>query len=214
MKTAVVAGATGLVGKELLRQLATTDNYSRVIGLTRRPVTSDHRKVTYILTNFENLESSLSGYAPDDVFCCLGTTMAKAGSKEKFFRIDYSYPVALAHATLALGAKQYLLVSALGAEKNSSIYYNRVKGQVEDSVKAMGFRSIHILRPSLLLGPREEKRPGEQAAKLLYSIFGFMIPEKYKAIEARTVARAMLEYASLERAGVFVHESKEMQKFR
>ena len=214
MKTAVVAGATGLVGHELLGLLATSNSYSRVIALTRRPIASDHPKISYVVTNFENLENSLAGYAADDVFCCLGTTMAKAGSKEKFFRVDYTYPVALAHATLGLGAKQYLLVSALGAEKNSSIYYNRVKGQVEESVKAMGFRSIHILRPSLLLGRREETRTAEDAAKLLYRIFGFVIPQKYKAIEARAVAHAMVEYASLNIAGVFVHESKEMQKFR
>lgn len=214
MKTAIVAGATGLIGMELLDQLAAGDDYSSVIALTRRPVTAVHPKITYVVTNFENLENLLAGYTPDDVFCCLGTTMAKAGSKEKFFRVDYTYPVALAHATLALGAKQYLLVSALGAEKNSSIYYNRVKGQVEDSVKAMRFRSIHILRPSLLLGQRNEKRSAEDAAKLLYRLFGFIIPEKYKAIEARTVARAMVEYASADRVGVFVHESKEMQKFK
>ena len=214
MKTAIVAGATGLIGKELLAQLATNDDYSSLIALTRRPVARDHPKITYVVTNFENLENSLAGYTPDDVFCCLGTTMAKAGSKEKFFRVDYSYPVALAHATVALGAKQYLLVSALGAEKNSSIYYNRVKGQVEDSVKTMGFRSTHILRPSLLLGPRDEKRSAEDAAKLLYRIFGFIIPEKYKAIEARTVARAMIEYARLDGPGVYVHESSEMQAFK
>lgn len=214
MKTAMVAGATGLIGKELLGQLAASDDYSRVIALTRRPVTSDNPNITYVVTNFENLENSLAAYTPDDVFCCLGTTLAKAGSKEKFFRVDYTYPVALAHTTLALGATQYLLVSALGAEKNSSIYYNRVKGQVEDSVKAMRFRSIHILRPSLLLGRRDEKRSAEDTAKLLYRLFGFIIPDKYKAIEARTVARAMLQYASVDRAGVFVHESKEIQKFK
>ena len=214
MKTAIVAGATGLIGKELLGHLATSDDYSSVIALVRRPTTSDHPKITYIVTNFENLENSLSGCMPDDVFCCLGTTMAKAGSKEKFFRVDYSYPVALAHATLALGAKQFLLVSALGAQKSSAIYYNRVKGQVEDSVQTVGFQSTHILRPSLLLGPRVEKRSAEDAAKLLYRIFGFMMPEKYKAIEARTVARAMIEYARLERPGVFVHESMEMQAFK
>jgi uncharacterized protein YbjT (DUF2867 family) len=118
--------------------------------------------------------------------------MAKAGSKENFYQVDFTYPVLLAQATLALGAKQYLLVTALGADRTSAIYYNRVKGEVEDAIRAMRFRTLHILRPSLLLGPREEKRAGEDAAKLLYRVFGFILPEKYKAIEASTVARASM----------------------
>ena len=214
MKTAVVAGATGLIGKELVSQLATSNDYSNVIALVRRAARFEYHNVTSLVTDFDNPGVALRGYTPDDVFCCLGTTMAKAGSKEKFYQVDYAYPVGLAQATLALGAKQYLLVTALGADKNSSIYYNRVKGEVEDAVKGMRFRSTHILRPSLLLGPREESRKGEDAAKWLYKVFGFLIPEKYKAIEASTVARAMVEYARQERAGIFVHESKEMQTFR
>ena len=214
MKTAVVAGATGLIGNELITQLATSNDYSDVIALVRRPVKSEYHNVTNVVADLGNPGSALSGYTPDDVFCCLGTTMAKAGSKEKFYEVDFTYPVELAKATLSLGAKQYLLVTALGADRSSSIYYNRVKGEVEDAIRAMGFRTIHILRPSLLLGPREEKRTGEDAAKLFYRLFGFLIPEKYKAIEAITVARAMVEYARHEEAGSFVHESKEMQNFR
>jgi len=214
MKTAVVAGATGLIGKELVTQLATSNNYSDVIALVRRPVKSEYHNVTNLVTDLGNPGTALSGYRPDDVFCCLGTTMAKAGSKENFYQVDFTYPVLLAQATLALGAKQYLLVTALGADRTSAIYYNRVKGEVEDAIRAMRFRTLHILRPSLLLGPREEKRAGEDAAKLLYRVFGFILPEKYKAIEASTVARAMVEYARHEEPGSFIHESKEMQTFR
>lgn len=213
MKVAIVAGATGLVGKELVSQLLDNPRYQQVIALTRRPWEHGHSKFVNVVTDFKDLESVLEPYHVDDVFCCLGTTIAKAGSKEKFSEVDLTYPLALAKATLPLGATQYMLVSALGADKSSSIFYNRVKGQVEEAISAEPFSAIHIFRPSLLMGPREEKRPGEEAAKFLYKYLGFLIPEKYKGIEARTVARAMQEMASRQQRGVFVHESKKMQEF-
>lgn len=213
MRTAVVAGATGLIGKELVRQLLDDPRYEQVIALTRRPWNQDHAKFINVVTDFKDLDKVLEPYRVDDVFCCLGTTIAKAGSKDKFKEVDLTYPLALAKATLALGATQYLLVTALGADKSSSIFYNRVKGQVEEAIAAEPFSAIHIFRPSLLLGQREERRSGEEAAKVLYKYLGFLIPEKYKGIEGSTVARAMQEMAAREQHGVFVHESKEMQQF-
>ena len=213
MKAAIVAGATGLVGKELVRQLLESPRYSRVVALTRKPFELSHPKFTYLITDFRNPETTVEDISASDIFCCLGTTMAKAGSKEKFYEVDFVYPVNLAKATVRLGAQQYLLVSALGANKDSAIYYNRVKGEVEEAIKAQGFQSVHIFRPSLLLGPRDEKRAGEDAAKLLYKVFGFLIPEKYKAIESNTIAKAMIAEASREERGVHVHESKEIQKY-
>jgi uncharacterized protein YbjT (DUF2867 family) len=112
-----------------------------------------------------------------------------------------------------LGAKQFLLVSALGADKASSIYYNKVKGEIEEAIVPVGFETVHIFRPSLLLGPRAEKRAGEDTAKLLYKIFGFLIPKKYKAIEAIKVARAMIHASEQEQKGVFIHESAKLQRF-
>ena len=211
MKTAVIAGATGLVGSELLRQLLDHERYARVIALTRREQHVDHPRYQNIVTDFRSPEAALAGLSPDDVFCCLGTTMAKAGTKAKFYEVDFHYPLNLAKATLALGATQYLLVSALGADKHSSIYYNRVKGEAEEAVSALGFRTIHIFRPSLFLGPRIERRAGEDAAKMLYKTFGFLIPAKYKGIEASAVAKAMVTSASQDQSGVFIHESKDMQ---
>jgi uncharacterized protein YbjT (DUF2867 family) len=119
----------------------------------------------------------------------------------------------LAALTSQLGAKQFLLVSALGADKKSSVYYNRVKGELEDAVSKLDFQTIHIFRPSLLLGPRAEKRPGEEAAKLFYKIFWFLLPDKYKAIHAEKVAKAMRHFAISEQKGVFIHESREMQHY-
>ena len=210
MRTAVIAGATGLVGGELLQMLLQHAAYSQVIALTRREFSVDHPKLRKVVTDLHDIPAALSGFAVDDVFCCLGTTMAKAGSKEKFYEVDFVFPLALAKATRGLGATQYLVVSALGANKESSIYYNKVKGEVEQAVRGVGFETLHIFRPSLLLGTRKESRPGEDAAKILFRIIGGIIPGKYKGNEARAVAGAMLS----DKKGVHIHESKEIQEER
>jgi len=212
MKTALIAGATGLVGKQLLEKLLASGRYDTVIALGRKAPGMQHSKLTSVITtDFTHLQEELAGFQPDDVFCCLGTTMAKAGSKEKFYEVDFQYPLNLAKATFALGATQYLLVSALGADENSSIYYNRVKGALENAIAVVGFDTVHIFRPSLLLGPRAEKRAGEDAAKFAYRILSFAIPAKYKAISSRRVATVMLDFASRDNKGVFIHESRDMQ---
>lgn len=212
MKTAVIAGATGLVGQQLLAKLLASSRYGKVIALTRRSLALHHPKLdNIIITDFSHLGEALSGTKPDDVFCCLGTTMAKAGSKEKFYAVDFQYPFDLANVTLGLGARQYLLVSALGADQQSKIYYNRVKGELEQAIREIDFETIHIFRPSLLLGERSEKRPGEEAAKLVYKVFSFAVSEKYKGIPAEKVADAMIELASRDMHGTYIHESKEMR---
>lgn len=213
MKTAVIAGATGLVGSELLVQLLADDRYDKVIALSRRDFSIDHPRLEKRIANLREPETALEGTRPDVVFCCLGTTMAKAGSKENFREVDFAYPVALARATHALGARRYLLVSALGADRKSRIYYNQVKGDVEAVIRDVGFQAYHVFRPSLLLGSRDEKRAGEDTAKTLYKVLGFLIPRKFKPIQARTVARAMLVAASSPETGFFIHESGEMQQY-
>jgi uncharacterized protein YbjT (DUF2867 family) len=213
MKTALVAGSTGLIGSYLLQFLLASDRYDQIKAATRTDLGISHPKLIQIRIDYTKLESYASELKADDVFCCLGTTMAKARSKEKFREVDYEFPLRLANEAFHSGAKQFLIVSALGADKKSSIYYNRVKGELEHSVSRLDFQAIHMFRPSLLLGPRTERRPGEEAAKLFYKIFWFMLPDKYKAVHAKKVAKAMLHYAALEQKGVFIHESREMQNF-
>jgi uncharacterized protein YbjT (DUF2867 family) len=140
--------------------------------------------------------------------------MAKAKTKENFYWVDYTLPVQWANLTHIVGAKQLLIVSALGADAKSSLYYNQVKGQVEDAIQQIGFQTLHIMRPSLLLGDRSEQRFGEDAAKIIYKYLGFLIPSKYKGIHANTVAKAMLHEASREVVGTFIHESKNMQRYK
>ena len=212
MKTALIAGSTGLIGSQLLKLLLDSNRYSRVIAITRHELPA-HPKLTQIHADGQTLIAYVDQLAADDVFCCLGTTMAKAGSKEKFHQVDFTYPVELATLALARGAEQFLVVSSLGADKNSGIYYNKVKGELEEALTGMGYQSMHILRPSVLLGQRNESRPGEGSAKFVYKAFDFLIPKKYKAIDSAKVARGLLHFASREQAGTFIHESKELQSF-
>jgi uncharacterized protein YbjT (DUF2867 family) len=212
MKTALIAGSTGLIGKQLLTLLLATNRYDKVIALTRHELGITHPKLTELKVDFSILDQYADKLVADDVFCCLGTVMAKAKTKERFYEVDFTYPLRLAVATKLNGAKQYHLVSALGANKKSSIFYNKVKGEVEEAIGNLGFDSYQVYRPSLLLGQREETRSGEDAAKVFYKYLGFLIPKKYKGIEGSTVARAMLHHASKEQRGKFIHESMEMQQ--
>lgn len=212
MKTALIAGSTGLIGGQLLDILLSSDRYSKVIAITRKDL-PEHAKLVQVKTDLNKIESLDLTFRIDDIFCCLGTTMGKAHSKEKFHEVDFKYPLVLAKRGQAFGAQQYLLVSALGANKKSSIYYNRVKGEVEKAISSVGFATIHIFRPSLLLGPRTEKRSAEDAARFFYKVFGFIIPAKYQAVDSLKVAKAMLHFAAMAQKGIFIHESKELQDF-
>lgn len=212
MKTAMIAGSTGLIGSQVLQLLLDSDEYSKVVAITRQDLTP-HPKLTQIKTDFQQASNVIAGHSADDVFCCLGTTMAKAKSKENFYQVDFFYPFLLAKTSLHFGAKRFLLVSALGANKNARVYYNQVKGEVEEAIQGVGFPTLHIFRPSLLLGPRRESRTGEDAAKFVYRYFGFLIPRRLKAIESIKVARAMIYFASQPQTGVFIHESEELQQF-
>jgi uncharacterized protein YbjT (DUF2867 family) len=213
MKTALVAGATGLIGHELLAMLLDDPYYQKVTAVTRKPIEGPIGKLKNVVVEFDQLTEGRESLQADDIFCCLGTTMKKAGSKEKFRKVDFDYPVELAKAALSMGASQFLLVSAMGADKKSSFYYNQVKGEVEEAIGHVGYRSYHIFRPSLLLGHRKEHRPAEEAAKTFYRIFGFLVPERVKGIEGYKVARAMVHHAKSNRHGSFVHDSKSMQSF-
>ncbi len=213
MKVAVIAGATGLIGKQLLQLLLEDPEYHSVLSVVRSATNTSHPKLNQVVVNFDHLEDYANQLKGDVVFCCLGTTMKKAKSKEAFRKVDFDYPFKLAKVTREQGAQQFLIVSALGADKNSSIFYNKIKGETEEAIAGVRFQACHIFRPSLLLGPRNEQRAGEDAAKAFYKFFAFAIPSKYKAIESLKVAKAMQFHARSEEDGVHIHESKSMQRF-
>jgi uncharacterized protein YbjT (DUF2867 family) len=211
-RTALLAGSTGLIGNQLLQLLLDDVAYDKVIALSRKPLDLTHPKLANIVLEVDQLKQ-YADLKADDVFCCLGTTIKQAKTKEAFRKVDFEYPFGLAKTLHANGAKQFLLVSALGSDKNSRIFYNRVKGEVEAAIGAVGFHAFHIFKPSLLVGPRNEKRSGEDAAKVFYKIFGFLIPQKYKGIESIKVARAMLVNAKENQTGIFTHESDSLQRY-
>lgn len=160
-KTAILIGATGLVGSACLARLLESPVYDRVIAVSRRPVPVQHPKLVRVETAFDNLGDALAGVVADDAFCCLGTTIRQAGTKAEFHKVDYGYALDFADAARRQGASHFLLVSALGANAHSPIFYNRVKGLLEKEVEALGYSRLSIFRPSLLLGSRNDTRPGE-----------------------------------------------------
>ncbi|MDQ3136962.1 MAG: NAD(P)H-binding protein [Gemmatimonadota bacterium] len=155
---AIVAGATGLVGQALVRQLSADSTWREVRALVRRAPAPELARpnVVPVQVDYPRLDPPPPWATADHVFCALGTTVRQAGSAAAFRQVDFDFPVALARATLARGARHFLLVSALGAAPDSRVLYNRVKGEVEAAIAALGFRPVTIARPSLLLGPRRE----------------------------------------------------------
>jgi uncharacterized protein YbjT (DUF2867 family) len=213
LKTALVAGSSGLIGSQLLNLLLEDSRYGRIIAISRKPIELAHPKLENVVLEFDQLQKHSQALKCDDIFCCLGTTIKKVKTKEAFRKVDFDYPLELARLGKEHGVEKYLLVSALGANKNSSLFYNQVKGEVEDAIAKIGMPTLHIFRPSLLVGPRSEPRSGEEAAKWVYKIFGFIIPAKYMAIESIKVAQAMIHIAQENMKGVVIHESKELQAY-
>lgn len=215
-KTALIAGATGLVGSYLLRMLLQSDRYSKVIAVVRKPIEIQDPKLEQKIIDFDKLAVT-PGLIADDVFCCLGTTLKKAGSKEKFYQVDYTYVVELAKATSRQFATQFLVVSSMGANKNSSFFYNRVKGEMEEAITKLSFTAVHIFRPSLLTGNRQETRMGEKVGEIVMGglKFAMLGPlKKYRAIPARTVAKAMLQMAIDNGGGVRIHQSDKIAAYQ
>lgn len=210
-RKALIAGTTGLVGGFCLQALLDAPNYAKVIALVRKPLFKPHRKLQVIQSNFDDLQNDLAGIHTHDVYCCLGSTMKKAGSREAFRKIDLSLVVKLAVLMKDQGAEQFVVITALGADKNSKVFYNRVKGETEAVLQGLGYQCLRIIRPSLLLGPREEFRPGEKAAVMLAPLlrpifFGAL--KKYQPVEAEKVAHFMVKVASEQPiSGVHVYES-------
>ena len=207
-RIALVAGATGLVGGRLLRQLLTHDDYQEVRVLGRRPPPLDAGKIRFIASDFTKLEDLDVELAVDDVFCCLGTTIKQAGSQAAFERVDYHMVVDLARAAQKAGARRFLVVSAAGASLRSPVFYSRVKARMEETVCALPFTAVHVVRPSLLLGQRKALRPGERVGQLLAPLLApFMIGplRKYQPIQADAVAAALLQLALKGEPGPHVH---------
>jgi uncharacterized protein YbjT (DUF2867 family) len=206
---AIVAGATGLVGQALVRQLAADRTWREVRALVRHALPPELAGPTVVpvQVDYTRLEPPPLWTAVDHVFCALGTTMRQAGSAAAFRQVDFEYPVALARAARTRGARHFLLVSALGAAPASRVLYNRVKGEVEAAITALGFRSVTIARPSLLLGQRTEPRLAEQLGKVL----GVLAPPRWRPVPAARVARALVDAAKRDMPGIHILENQDLR---
>lgn len=212
-KTALILGASGLIGGLCLKELEQDPNYQNIIVVCRNTMALSSPKVIQKIVDFSKLSQELQEVKADDVFCCLGTTIRKAGSQAAFYQVDFSYPLEAAKVLQKNGARHFLLVTAMGAKSNSLIFYNRVKGQIEDAVQALGYPALSLFRPSLLLGNRQENRAGEKVSIVLFGCLGFLFCGpllKYRPIAAENVAKAMLKQANNFNSGVVIIENDKM----
>ncbi|NQX71102.1 NAD(P)H-binding protein [Paenibacillus alba] len=211
--TAVVAGGTGLVGSELIELLLQDEAYGKVIALVRRNMPTDHlvgkEKLLQVKTDFSHLAADLSASDMEHahVYCTLGTTIKKAGSQEQFRKVDLTFPLQLAQIAKSGGADVFAIVTAMGASSKSSIFYNRVKGEVEDSLRELNFPALYLLRPSLILGDRNEVRIGERLGSLASrAIAPLMIGglRTYRPIHAKAIAAGLIQSAKSGKTGAHI----------
>lgn len=212
-KTAIIIGGSGLTGTQLLKILLTSNVYEKVVCLVRNASKISHPKLEQHVIDFDNPETYEELIEGDDMFCCLGTTIKKAGSEAEFEKVDLVYPIQFAKIASQRGIRQFSLISSLGANPNSGNFYLRTKGKCEEELRKIGFQSTSIFRPSLLLGNRKEFRLGEKIAEFFMRIFSiFMVGKfkKYRAIKSQDVAYAMYQIAQGNTVGFHVYESDQI----
>lgn len=195
-KTAILLGATGLTGGILLDKLLKDESFSKIRIFGRSSCDKSHPKIEEYLGDMLRLGEFSEDFKGDVVFCCIGTTKAKTPDKETYRKIDYGIPVAAAKLAKKNGVPVFEVISAMGADVDSSTFYNRTKGEMERDVIEQSIAGTYVFQPSLIGGDRDEKRFGERLAQVTFSIFGFLIPKKYKMIEPETIAKAMLKVAT------------------
>lgn len=216
-KKALVIGATGLIGTELIKLLLSNDEFETVTTFTRKPLEIKNEKYKNHIVNFDSLIDYAEYIVGDVLFCCMGTTMRVAGSKEQFTKVDYTYPLQFATIAKHNNVGQFILVSSIGANATTSNFYLQTKGKLENAINALGFNSFVVLRPSFLLGKRVEFRIGEIIAKFVLSLLGFLLIgklKKYKGIEAKQVAVNMIHYSKHNQVKFRVVESDLMQTIK
>jgi uncharacterized protein YbjT (DUF2867 family) len=213
-RTVLLVGATGLVGAACLRLLMADPTVGWVRTLTRRPLPqalpalNGHAKLAPQVVDFEEMEAHPEWLACNQVICALGSTMRQAGSGAAFRKVDHDYVLTTARIALAQGASHFLVVSSMGADAQSANFYYRVKGELEDDLKSLGYPSLTIARPSLLLGERAEWRWGEELGKRL----GVLLPPRWRPIDAELVAAALVQASRLPDIGVRLLENVQIRK--
>jgi uncharacterized protein YbjT (DUF2867 family) len=215
----LIAGATGLVGKELLALLLASPAYREVHSLVRKPSALKHAKLKNHVLDFAKLGTASAQALPlpalDEVFICLGTTIKVAGSQEAFRAVDFDAVLAVARAGIARGATKLGVISAMGASSTSGVFYSRVKGEMEEAISKLGYQSVSIARPSFLAGDREalaqHTRPGEKIALVAMRMFSPLIPKNYQAVQAADVAAGLYAQVQRGKTGTTVLLSGQLQ---
>ena len=202
------------MGGHCLQHLLECDEYSKVSILVRRPLRMEHPKLEEHVVDFDRLDQHASVIQSNDIFCCLGTTIRVAGSQAEFRKVDFTYTVQTCAIAVKNGADQLVVVTAIGANPHSRIFYNRVKGETEEALSKLPCEAVHFLRPSLLLGDRPKARRIEQASgAAMKGVSVLMVGglRRYRPIEAKVVAHAMVLVARETRPGVNIYESDRIQ---
>jgi uncharacterized protein YbjT (DUF2867 family) len=212
---ALVAGASGLVGGHVLQLLLADPQYDRVTVIGRRDLPVTHKKLVHRVVDFDRLAELADFPRVHAVFCCLGTTIEQAGSQAQFRTVDYTYVVELARLALRHRASQFLVVTAVGADSRSRLFYSRVKGEVDEAVRRLPFDGVQIFHPSLLLGTRARSRPLERLMMIVSPLFSWAMVGRlgrYRPVTAARVARAMVRVATDAPRGVHVYESAQIRR--
>lgn len=198
--TANVIGATGLVGKALVRQLLDDERFEKIRIFVRRETGLKHPKLEQLVVDFGKTETWEKQLTGDVLFSALGTTLKQAGSKEKQWEIDFTFNLNFAQKAKEKGIENYVLVSSVGANAKSSLFYTKMKGELDEAVSKIGFRNLVILRPASLTGPRENRRLAEEISVPILNILTRFVMKNYRPISDETVAKAMIN-AALHKAG-------------
>lgn len=210
MRKAIIAGATGFIGSQLLKILLESSDYQEVISISRRELSIQHKKLVQLIINFDDLEKYTHALEGDVIFCCLGSTRKKTPDLSVYRMIDHTYPLQLGKIAKANAIKQYHLVSAIGANANSSNFYTKMKGETEADLAHLNLPCLHIYQPSLLTGDRKESRPLEKLSIAVMKLINPLLIgslKKYRSIPAATVARAMYKQSLKPQAGLYIHPS-------
>lgn len=189
---AILLGATGLTGNYLLELLLNDSCFDKVVVFTRKKLTINHSKIEEHLVDLLDLSKEANVFQGDVVFCCIGTTKSKTPNREDYYKIDYGIPVEAARLAKQNGISKLIVVSALGANEKSRLFYNRIKGEMQRDILSFNLPKTYILQPSLIIGDRKEKRVGENVAKVVMKAIDFITPDIYKAIHGKIIAKAML----------------------
>jgi len=214
-KTALVIGATGLVGRAIVQHLLNDQAISKITILVRRLSDLNHQKINEVVVDFDKLADYKEQIRADHIYCTMGTTMAIAGSKQAFFKVDYTYPLKTAEIAIKNGAEIYSIVTAVGANARSSVFYSRTKGELEEAIKKLSFKGLHIYQPSFLTGDRQDGRTGESLGISLFQSVSFLMQgplKTYRPIAADVVAKCMIYNCNINLTGNNTFDSAAIQE--